>query len=98
MKREIFQEEHEIFRDVFRKFLEKHVVSHQEEWLKAGIVSREVWQQAGEQGFIAPWLPEEYGCMMEYPIARTFLDTRVTTIYAGSTEIMKEVIGRQLGM
>ena len=61
MKREIFQEEHEIFRDAFRKFLEKHVVPHQEEWLKAGIVSREAWQEAGEQGFIAPWLPEEYG-------------------------------------
>ncbi len=35
-----------------------------------------------------------YGYMREYPIARAFLDTRVTTIYAGTTEVMKEIIGR----
>jgi alkylation response protein AidB-like acyl-CoA dehydrogenase len=35
-----------------------------------------------------------YGYMREYPIARAYLDTRVTTIYAGTTEIMKEIVGR----
>ncbi|MCE9499263.1 MAG: acyl-CoA dehydrogenase family protein [Leptospira sp.] len=39
-----------------------------------------------------------YGYMMEYPIARAFLDARVQTIYAGTTEIMKEIIGRSLGL
>ncbi len=38
-----------------------------------------------------------YGYMMEYPIAKAFLDTRVQTIYGGTTEIMKEIIGRALG-
>jgi acyl-CoA dehydrogenase len=33
-----------------------------------------------------------YGYMMEYPIARAFLDARVQTIYAGTSEIMKEII------
>ena len=61
MKREIYTEEHDIFRDAFRKFLEKEVVPHQEEWLQAGIVTRDIWKKTGEQGFIAPWLPEEYG-------------------------------------
>jgi acyl-CoA dehydrogenase len=61
MKREIFTEEHEIFRDAFRKFLEQEVVPHQEEWLEAGIVTRDIWKKTGEQGFIAPWLAEEYG-------------------------------------
>jgi alkylation response protein AidB-like acyl-CoA dehydrogenase len=37
-----------------------------------------------------------YGYMLEYPIARAYLDTRITTIYGGTTEIMKEVIGRSL--
>ena len=60
MRREIYTEEHDIFRDTFGKFLEKEVVPHQEEWIKAGIVSREIWKKTGEQGFIAPWLPEEY--------------------------------------
>jgi acyl-CoA dehydrogenase len=39
-----------------------------------------------------------YGYMNEYPISRVFRDVRVTTIFAGSTEIMKEIIGRNLGM
>ncbi|PJZ55197.1 acyl-CoA dehydrogenase family protein [Leptospira adleri] len=39
-----------------------------------------------------------YGYMMEYPIARAYLDARIQTIYAGTTEIMKEIIGRSLGL
>jgi alkylation response protein AidB-like acyl-CoA dehydrogenase len=39
-----------------------------------------------------------YGYMREYPIARTFLDARVQTIYGGTTEIMKEIIGSSLGV
>ena len=39
-----------------------------------------------------------YGYMMEFPVARAYLDTRVHTIYGGSTEIMKEIIGRDLGV
>ncbi len=38
-----------------------------------------------------------YGYMLEYPIARAYLDSRVQTIYAGTTEIMKEIIGRSMG-
>ncbi len=37
-----------------------------------------------------------YGYMMEYPIARAYKDARITTIYGGTTEIMKEIIGRKL--
>jgi alkylation response protein AidB-like acyl-CoA dehydrogenase len=39
-----------------------------------------------------------YGYMMEYPVARAWLDSRVQTIYGGTTEIMKEIIGRGLGL
>ena len=39
-----------------------------------------------------------YGFMNEYPIARAFADARVTRIYAGTTEIMKELVGRELGL
>jgi len=38
-----------------------------------------------------------YGYMMEYPIAKAYLDSRVQTIYGGTTEIMKEIIGRAMG-
>ncbi len=39
-----------------------------------------------------------YGYMMEYPIARAYLDSRISTIYGGTTEIQKEIIGRSLGL
>ena len=39
-----------------------------------------------------------YGYMREYNVARAFLDARVQTIYGGTTEIMKEIIGRSLGV
>lgn len=39
-----------------------------------------------------------YGYMREYPVARAYLDSRVQTIYGGTTEIMKEIIGRGLGV
>jgi alkylation response protein AidB-like acyl-CoA dehydrogenase len=39
-----------------------------------------------------------YGYMTEYPIARAYADARITRIYGGATEIMKEVIGRDLGL
>ena len=39
-----------------------------------------------------------YGFMTEYPIAKAYLDTRVQTIYGGTTEIMKEIIGRTMGI
>ena len=39
-----------------------------------------------------------YGYMLEYPIARAYADARVTTIYGGTTEIMKEIIGKSLGL
>jgi alkylation response protein AidB-like acyl-CoA dehydrogenase len=39
-----------------------------------------------------------YGYMLEYPIARAYADARVTRIYGGTTEIMKEIVGRSLGV
>lgn len=39
-----------------------------------------------------------YGYMLEYPIARAYVDARVQSIYAGTNEIMKEIIGRSLGV
>jgi alkylation response protein AidB-like acyl-CoA dehydrogenase len=39
-----------------------------------------------------------YGYMMEYPVAKAFVDSRIQTIYGGTTEIQKEIIGRSLGI
>ena len=42
--------------------------------------------------------PGGYGYMLEYPIARDYADTRSSRIYGGTNEIMREVIGRGLGL
>jgi alkylation response protein AidB-like acyl-CoA dehydrogenase len=39
-----------------------------------------------------------YGYMVEYPIARAYADARVTRIYGGTNEIMKEIVGRSMGL
>ena len=39
-----------------------------------------------------------YGYMNEYPISKAYTDSRIQTIYGGTTEIQKEIIGRMLGL
>jgi acyl-CoA dehydrogenase len=41
-----------MFRDSFRHFVEKEIVPHNEQWEKDGIVSRDLWLKAGQQGFL----------------------------------------------
>lgn len=60
-KRPFFTEEHYMFRDSIRKFLEKEAVPYYEQWEKDKIVPREFWNTMGEQGFICPSVDEEYG-------------------------------------
>jgi alkylation response protein AidB-like acyl-CoA dehydrogenase len=61
MHRNIFFEEHEIFRDSVVKFLQAEIAPHVERWLEAGIVDREAFRKAGEQGYCLMWADEAYG-------------------------------------
>jgi alkylation response protein AidB-like acyl-CoA dehydrogenase len=61
MERKLFTEEHALFRDAFRHFVEKEMVPYNEQWEKDGIVSRDLWLKAGQQGFLGINVPEEYG-------------------------------------
>ncbi|HOK06227.1 MAG TPA: acyl-CoA dehydrogenase family protein [Syntrophales bacterium] len=63
MERSIFKEEHVIFRDSFRKFLEREIKPHLERWEEEGIVPREAWKKMGANGYLCPWLEECYGGM-----------------------------------
>ncbi|MBM4271136.1 MAG: acyl-CoA dehydrogenase [Deltaproteobacteria bacterium] len=56
-----YREEHNIFRHSLRKFLEKEVIPHVDEWEEAGIVPRSAWKKMGEHGFLCMDVPEEYG-------------------------------------
>ena len=61
MRPEMLGEEHLMFRDAFRKFVQKELVPHMEEWEQEGIVSREAWLHAGASGFLGMDVPEAYG-------------------------------------
>jgi alkylation response protein AidB-like acyl-CoA dehydrogenase len=59
--RQLYDSDHQMFRDSVRKFLETEAMPHHEQWEKDGMVSDEIWLKAGEQGFLCPMVPEEYG-------------------------------------
>ncbi len=61
MKRELFREDHDLYRESVRAFVGTHVAPHQERWREEGSVSREAWRRAGEAGLLCPWLEEEHG-------------------------------------
>ena len=60
-ERTLFKEEHTLFRDAVRRFMETEVQPHRERWEEQGYVDREVWKKAGAAGFLCPSMPEQYG-------------------------------------
>ncbi|WAA12074.1 acyl-CoA dehydrogenase family protein [Fervidibacillus halotolerans] len=61
MKRAFIKEEHDIFRDSLRKFLEKEAIPYYNEWEKEKQVPRSFWKKLGKQGFLFPQAEERYG-------------------------------------
>lgn len=60
-QRTLFEPEHELFRESYRAFLDRHVAPYHDQWEKEKIVDRGVWLEAGKQGFLGMAIPEEYG-------------------------------------
>ena len=56
-----FTEEHQLFRNSLRDFLQKEVVPHIENWEKTGTIERFIWNKFGEMGFLGISYPEKYG-------------------------------------
>src|ERR1700742_4905992 len=61
MRRTIFDDEHDAFRESVRGFLLKEAVPRTAEWEAAGIIDRPFWKKAAAQGFVAFSAPEEFG-------------------------------------
>jgi alkylation response protein AidB-like acyl-CoA dehydrogenase len=61
IERTLFGPDHEAFRDSFRRFMDKEIAPFHEAWEEQGYVAREVWNKAGENGFLCMALPEAYG-------------------------------------
>jgi acyl-CoA dehydrogenase len=61
VKRGIFEEEHDEFRQSVRRFLAAEAVPRTEEWEAAGMVDRDFWRRAAECGYVGFEMPEEHG-------------------------------------
>ncbi|NMM85920.1 acyl-CoA dehydrogenase [Rhodococcus sp. SRB_17] len=61
MERTLFEPEHDLFRESFQKFLAQHVAPNHEKWEAQNIVDRDVWVEAGKQGYLGMAVPEEFG-------------------------------------
>ena len=61
MRRDLFTEDHEAFRELARDFVEKEVVPHYPQWEQGGRMPREVFERMGELGILGVSIPEEYG-------------------------------------
>jgi acyl-CoA dehydrogenase len=59
--RPLFSAEHDLFRDMVRRFIAAEITPRYADWEKDGIVPRDVWIKAGEVGLLCPTVPEEYG-------------------------------------
>ena len=61
MQRTLFEPEHESLRESVREFLDRHVTPRYDEFIAAKAFPRDLWLEAGKQGFLAVSVPEEYG-------------------------------------
>jgi long-chain-acyl-CoA dehydrogenase len=61
VRRTLFEPEHEDFRQSVREFLDRHVRPRYEEFIRAKAFPRDVWIEAGKQGFLGLQVPEEFG-------------------------------------
>lgn len=59
--RTVYREDHEMFRDQVRRFVDKEIAPHIAEWERQGIVPKSVWKKAGQEGLLNTLLPEPYG-------------------------------------
>jgi alkylation response protein AidB-like acyl-CoA dehydrogenase len=87
--------------EIAQAFVDRCVLALDDGELTAEEAAMAKWWCTELQGRVADacvQLHGGYGYMTEYPIARAFTDARVTRIYGGTTEIMKEIIGRSLGL
>ena len=84
---------------VARVFLDQCILEHVEGLLTETEAAMAKWYITEVQQEVvskALQLHGGYGFMKEFPVAREFVDARVSTLYGGTTEIMKEIIGRSL--
>ncbi len=59
--RSLFRDDHELFRDQVRRFIDERILPHYDSWERAGVTPPELWREAGAQGLLCSALPTPYG-------------------------------------
>jgi len=59
--RTLFEHDHDMFRDSYRRFVQKEIGPHTERWREQGFVDREAFRKSGEHGYLMMWADEKYG-------------------------------------
>lgn len=82
-KRPYYSQEHTIFRDSLRRFMEKEAVPYFDQWEEDKLVPRAFWKKLGDNGFLCPWIDERYGGMGADFIFSVILSEEIARVGSG---------------
>jgi acyl-CoA dehydrogenase len=57
----MYHEEHNVFQEAFQSFVAEEITPNLDEWEEIRFVPKSLYEKMGENSFLCPWLPEEYG-------------------------------------
>ncbi|MEM7515087.1 MAG: acyl-CoA dehydrogenase family protein, partial [Bacteroidota bacterium] len=87
-----FTEEHKLFKDSLRSFLQKEVVPHIDQWEEDRRIPRDIWKKMGEMGFLGLSYPEEYGgANLDFFYDVIFCE-EVSKVHSGGFSIVQSVV------
>ncbi|MEU4210524.1 acyl-CoA dehydrogenase family protein [Streptomyces sp. NPDC026206] len=113
MRRTVFHEDHEAFRDTIRGFVAAEVVPFYEQGREAGSAPRDFYRKLGALGVFGIEVPEEYGGAGQSTfkfqaviteecaragVSRLYADTGVSRIYGGTSEVMRSITAKSMGL
>jgi alkylation response protein AidB-like acyl-CoA dehydrogenase len=99
LPRDLFEDEHDAYRELVRGFIGKRIVPEYARWETAGVVDREVWLEAGHLGLLGVDLPEKYGGggATDYRFHVVLAEELATAgVYAPAFPVHNEIVGSYL--
>ena len=86
-----FTEEHEMFRESLKTFLQKEVVPNIDQWEEDRRIPRDIWKKMGEQGFLGLGYPEEYGGLdLDFFFDVVFTE-EISKVFSGGFSVTQSV-------
>ncbi|WP_369039680.1 acyl-CoA dehydrogenase family protein [Stenotrophomonas maltophilia] len=83
VQRQVFRDDHDLFREQVRRFIETQIAPHYPQWERDGITPRSLWRAAGEAGLLNCQLPEPYGLGGDYGHAACVIEELARANFLG---------------